>query len=97
VGATEGSLAGSRGDFDAFIRRYSEKGAEVWTRQFGTSEGDFGLSVFTDDASNIYVAGGTFGNLARTNRGENDAFIRNTGLTPRSFGPGSLVPQVQTS
>jgi hypothetical protein len=91
VGATEGSLAGSRGGFDAFIRRYNEKGREVWTRQFGTAKGDFGLSVFADEASNIYVAGGTFGNLARANKGENDAFIRKytpnaTTLWTRQFG-----------
>jgi hypothetical protein len=76
VGATEGSLAGTRGDFDVYIRRYNERGAEVWTRQFGTAKGDFGISVFTDDDNNTYVAGGTFGDLVRKNRGKNDAFVR---------------------
>jgi len=76
VGYTEGSLAGSKGSWDAFIRKYSSSGSVLWTRQFGTSAEDFAMDVATDGSGNIYVVGYTYGSLGGTNGGEADMFIR---------------------
>lgn len=76
VGYTYGSLAGSRGQADAFIRKYNKSGTVVWTRQFGTSENDSAYGVTTDSSGNAYVVGSTAGNLAASPSLSDDAFIR---------------------
>jgi hypothetical protein len=78
AGFTMGSLPGQSfvGFFDAFVRKYSFDGSEVWTRQFGTPDDDeiLGVSV---DASGVYVAGFTNGILPSQSRaGILDAFVR---------------------
>ena len=75
VGQTHGALPGqtSLGCGDAFIRRYDADGAELWTKQFGTSEFDAAYAV---TLPMIYVAGTTFGTFPyQTNAGFNDAFL----------------------
>lgn len=79
VGSVEGALPGHThyGNTDAFIRKYTPAGSELWTRQFGTSAGDFAYGVVVDRADNIYVAGLTFGALpGQTESGIGDAFLR---------------------
>lgn len=76
VGSTRGSLAGSKGSWDAFIRKYSSSGSILWTRQFGTSTEDLATDVAVDGSGNIYVVGYTYGSLGGPNGGEADMFIR---------------------
>jgi len=76
VGETGGSLAGSRGATDAFIRKYDIFGNVLWTRQFGTSEYDAANSVAVAGDGTVYVAGLTWGVLGTSNAGANDAFVR---------------------
>jgi hypothetical protein len=47
-----------------------------WTRQFGSTGADFLYGVSADSFGNVYVSGYTTGNLAGTNAGGRDAFIR---------------------
>ena len=68
----EGSNAGRR---DAFVRKYNASGDVVWTRQFGTFDDDHALAISVD-SSGVYVAGETDGDLAGSNAGERDAFVR---------------------
>jgi len=78
AGITAGVLAGqtSAGAADAFVRKYDPAGNEVWTRQFGTSVGDFAFAVAADE-SGIYVAGYTEGVFPnQTSPGGADAFVR---------------------
>jgi len=78
VGWTGGALGGqtSAGGQDAFIRKYSAGGSEVWTRQFGTPQVESAIAVATDGLS-VYVAGLTWGALAgQTSSGGTDAFLR---------------------
>ncbi len=75
VGTTYGSLAGSRGNSDIFVRKYTASGSVSWTKQFGTSTYDYVGDVATYGTNAVYVVGSTEGNLAgRT--GSFDAFIR---------------------
>jgi len=78
VGQTFGTLPGqtSAGGFDAFIRKYTPAGDEMWTRQFGGGGGESAASVRIDHAGNAYVVGGTRAALpGQTNIGDYDAFI----------------------
>jgi hypothetical protein len=75
---TSGTLPGqsSAGYGDAFIRKYTTDGNEVWTRQFGTSSFD-GCSAISVISSGVYVAGWSGGTLpGQTSSGDVDGFIR---------------------
>src|SRR6266700_539846 len=97
AGQTDGTLPGqsSAGTWDAFVRKYDAAGAELWTRQFGTSSFELTWAVAADP-SGVYVAGTTAGALpGQTNAGAWDAFVRkyNTSGTEswtREFGTGGI-------
>ncbi len=79
VGHTDGALPGQTraGQDDAFVRKLSPAGAELWTRQFGSPIYAGALAVAVDGAGNIIVAGSTYGILpGQTRAGLNDAFVR---------------------
>jgi hypothetical protein len=64
------------GSYDAFISKYDPDGTELWTRQFGSSGFDEGLTVAVD-TTGLYVAGETDGALpGQTSVGNLNAFIR---------------------
>ena len=80
VGDTNGGIAGPAPSDNApqvFLRRYAAGGAEMWTRQFGSGEGDNGLALGVADDGNVYIAGLTNGTLpGQTAGGYGDAFVR---------------------
>ncbi|MDD9945787.1 MAG: hypothetical protein OXU20_32385 [Myxococcales bacterium] len=94
VGHTEGALPGqgNAGESDAFLRRYTSDGSEVWTRQFGSGAADRALGVSVDAAGDVYVVGDTAGVLgSRPSLGSTDAFVRKyasdgTELWTQQFG-----------
>ena len=48
----------------------------TWTRQIGTSSGDYSNSVAVDSNNNVYISGYSAGNLGgETNLGSGDAFL----------------------
>ncbi len=80
VGRTEGALPGytGQGGGDAFIRKYSPEGTELWTRQFGTDVPDEALGVAVD-GTGVYVVGTTSGALpgqTSGSLGQADVFLR---------------------
>ena len=78
AGATETALEGQvgLGEFDAFLRKYAFDGAEVWTRQFGTSESDSAAGVGADSAG-VFIVGATGSTLpGQVSFGQFDAFVR---------------------
>ena len=75
LGALEGSNAGGN---DAFLRSYDRDGNLRWTRQLGTSGGDFALRIATDANGNT-TTGYTLGALEGPNAGGSNAFIRSYG------------------
>jgi hypothetical protein len=56
AGLTYGSLAGSRGNSDLFLRKYNASGGLLWTRQFGSLDYD-SIGDVAVYGSNIYVTG----------------------------------------
>jgi hypothetical protein len=97
AGRVGGSLPGasSAGATDAFVRKYSASGTELWTRQFGTDQRD-GASAIAADASGVYVGGSTGGVLTGdVSNGLRDGFIRKYGPTgtllwTRQFGTTNI-------
>jgi Beta-propeller repeat len=76
AGTTEGSLGGrNAGDFDAFVSTFRPGGRLLWTRQLGSAARDSAVAVTSDRDGAVYVAGTTFGSLARKNAGQYDAFV----------------------
>jgi len=77
AGYTTGGLNGSNaGGQDVFLQKFDTGGTPLWTRQFGTSGNDYGVSV-TMDASGVYVAGTTAGSLpGQSSAGLVDGFVR---------------------
>jgi hypothetical protein len=64
TGYTYGGLDGNTGyggAGDIFLVKYDSSGTKQWTKQLGTSKGDYGKDVTTDSSDNIYVTGYTSG------------------------------------
>ncbi len=80
AGDTDGDLEGTITDpslSDAFLRMYDSNGNELWTKQFGTGEGELIWTSTIDQSNgNIIIAGNTQGNLYGINAGESDVFLR---------------------
>ncbi len=78
TGYTEGGLDGNtnNGYSDFFLSKYNDSGTRLWTKQFGTSQGDIGRSITIDNNDNIYIMGSTGGDLdGNTNNGGNNIFL----------------------
>ena len=78
TGSTSGGLDGNTnsGDSDLFLVKYNSSGVKQWTKQLGTSSGDYGRGVTVDSSDNIYVTGDTSGGLdGNTNSGGADIFV----------------------
>ncbi|MDZ8184151.1 MAG: SBBP repeat-containing protein [Nostoc sp. ChiSLP02] len=93
IGNTNGSLQGSNsGSYDNWLAKYDSNGNQLFLVQFGSSNSDLGAAIATDKWGNIYVAGGTQGNLATPRQAtDQDAWLAkfdNTGkqLWVRQFG-----------
>jgi hypothetical protein len=76
TGDTLGNLGGtSAGSRDAWVAKYNSSGTQQWIRQLGTSQSDSSYGVAVDSAGNVYLTGGTSGNLGGTNAGSRDAWV----------------------
>ncbi|MEA3323333.1 MAG: Ig-like domain-containing protein, partial [Patescibacteria group bacterium] len=74
----------SRGYRDVFITKYNADGSYGWTRTFGDTGSDYGMSVSTDAQGDVFIAGyfpgtvnfdGTGGTNNHTSNGSYDIFI----------------------
>jgi hypothetical protein len=61
------------GGRDAFVSKYDAAGILQWTKQLGTTTEDEGHGVSADGLGNVYISGGTWGNLGGVNAGGQDA------------------------
>jgi uncharacterized delta-60 repeat protein len=78
TGRTYGGLDGNTnsGSYDIFLVKYNSSGTKQWTKQLGTSSGDYGRGVTVDSSNNIYVTGYTQGGLdGNTSSGSRDIFL----------------------
>ncbi len=96
TGSTKGGLDGNTksGITDIFLVKYNSSGTKQWTKQLGTSSGDYGQDVTTDSSDNIYVTGSTGGGLdGNTSSGSNDIFL----VKYNSSGTKQWTKQLGTS
>jgi len=70
-----GGYTWDQSDKQAFVSRYDTSGTLVWSRQLGSDETDYGRSVATDIAGNLFICGETEGSLGGPHQGSKDAFI----------------------
>jgi len=78
AGVTYGGLDGNsnQDNADLFVVKYNSSGTKQWTKQYGTGQYDEARGVATDSSGNVYVVGGTKGNLLGiSNSGRTDAFV----------------------
>jgi len=96
TGSTRGGLDGNihSGNDDIFLVKYNSSGTKQWTKQLGTSSGDWGNGVTTDSSGNIYMTGSTEGGLdGNTHFGEWDIFL----VKYNSSGTKQWTKQLGTS
>lgn len=74
AGWTSGSLGRpfQGGASDAWVAKFSPRGALVWLRQVGTADTEQATAVSTDKAGNVFVAGST---EHRDGTGQGDAWV----------------------
>ncbi len=95
-GSTTGDLAiKNKGNGDAFIGKFNNKGEQIKLIQFGTDQIEEVCRIAVDKEKNIYAGGATQGELAAKQQGWWDAFfiIINENLdivTIQQFGTPSL-------
>ena len=77
TGATYGSMTGTNsGKSDVFVTKYTASGVKVWTKQFGTSGDDIGMTIKTGADGSVYVGGATDGSFdGNINSGGLDGFL----------------------
>ena len=64
------------GNSDIFISKFTLNGDKQWTKNMGSTLDDVGYDLATDFSNNIYITGGSTGNLDNnTNSGNSDVFI----------------------
>lgn len=61
--------------FDAFIKKYDSNGNQLWSKELSTEKEDFIEDIIVDTDKNIYIVGGSGGNLFGSNMGGIDIFI----------------------
>ncbi len=78
TGSTEDGLDGntSFGSTDIFLTKFDNVGEKQWTKQWGTTNSDKGISVAVDSSDNVFVTGYTGGGLdGNSNSGDRDIFL----------------------
>lgn len=78
VGSTEGNIAGAanEGETDVVISKYSATGTQLWIKQFGTTNFDYGYGIAVDAWGTIAVVGETQGQFpGMRETGITDAFL----------------------
>lgn len=78
AGYTYGGMDGNvnAGGVDVFLVKWNADGTKAWTRQWGTSENDYGYAIAIDAANAVYVTGNTAGAMhGNVHQGNFDAFL----------------------
>ena len=98
AGLSNGSLFGqTAGDYDSWVTKFNSRGESLWSKQFGTAQGDQVLQIITDTLGNFYVIGSTKGNLAGSLQSQlQDAYVAKFNsngdlLWQQQFGSASLT------
>jgi hypothetical protein len=76
AGSTSGEMTDlSFGLDDIYLSMFNAEGFHQWTRQIGSFGQDSNYAVQADNFGNVYIAGGTVGDLGDTNAGAFDIYL----------------------
>lgn len=78
TGGVTGALPGDtdNGEADIFLAKYDTSGNQLWVKQFGSADGEFGFSMKIDSHGYIYVGGNAQGGVdGNTGAGGVDPFL----------------------
>jgi len=76
AGLTEGDLFGpSQGGADLFLASIEPDGTVLGGEQFGTTSNDLAYGLAFDGQDDLLLVGGTYGDFAGPNQGDEDAFV----------------------
>lgn len=77
TGTTYGSMTGANsGKSDVFVTKYTANGLRVWTKQFGATGDDLGMTIKTGTDGSVYIGGATDGSFdGNINSGGLDGFL----------------------
>jgi len=76
TGYTSGDLGGTNaGSSDVFLVKFDASGAQLWSRQIGTSASDQSYAVAIDASGNAYISGRSAGSLGGASAGDYDAVL----------------------
>lgn len=89
IGGT--ATGGDNVNEDAFLNKYDNTGALLWSRLLASSSHDSASGVAADGQGNVYIGGETRGDLGGPNGGDMDGFIskfdsNGTNLWTRQYG-----------
>ena len=75
-----GSTLKSKGYGDVYVASFTSGGAHRWSKNWGSTQYDYGYAITTDKSSNVYVAGAAysginFGGGTLANKGGYDVFV----------------------
>ncbi|MFG0285892.1 MAG: hypothetical protein ACF8R7_15860 [Phycisphaerales bacterium JB039] len=76
AGETFGDLGAPKfGEFDVWMARFDDTGAQQWVRQIGSTAFDTAQAAASDGAGGVFIAGYTDGKLGGSSAGGRDAWI----------------------
>jgi hypothetical protein len=106
-GFTAGGMDGapSLGGTDAFVVKFDDNGARLWSRQFGTANDDFAFGIASGAGGGVYVTGASYGlidngavagggadmMIARLDPAGNLLWVRQRGTPAADIGMGVAV------
>lgn len=75
-----GGVLVSAGNLDVFVAKFSPAGSQLWSKRFGSTQGQTPRAVATDEHGNVYIAGAfktsiDFGGGVLTSAGSDDIFL----------------------
>lgn len=68
-------------NWNAMVRKLNPSGSSLWTKTYGTPAYDDAKGIATLNGSEIYTTGLTRGDLAHTNKGGEDGYLRKLNLS----------------
>lgn len=83
TGYSSGDIDGhtNAGGNDCFVLKFDAAGIQQWSRHLATGVDDEGTDITVDSSGNIFVTGGTLGDLdGNGNNGDRDIFVTKFGL-----------------
>lgn len=98
TGDTQGAFDGQTfaGGSDMFLVKYNSSGTKLWNRQLGSPSYENGYGITSDYLGNIYVAGGTTGNLDGNTSSDSSGTNHGGDIFLVKYSSGSTTLQLET-